>query len=259
MQKFAHNFVWHELLTSDAEAAKAFYRHVIGWNIQDSGMTDRSYAILSAGTRAMGGLMELPAEACAQGAKPCWMGYIWVNEAAEVDSYASETVEAGGTLHRAAEDIPGVGRFALVADPQGAPFVLFKGNPPEDMPPPVAFGTPGHVGWNELLTSDWEAGFAFYSKLFGWAKTMTVDMGSMGKYQTFATEKDMVGGMMTVTGQQSGWLYYFIVDALDAAAARVTEKGGEILGEIHQVPGDSWIVRCRDPQGAYFALTAAKR
>jgi predicted enzyme related to lactoylglutathione lyase len=259
MQKFAHNFVWYELVTTDAEAAKAFYRHVIGWNIHDSGMTDRSYAILSAGTRGVGGLMALPDEALAQGAKPGWLGYIWVDAAEDVDTYTAKTLEAGGRLHRAAEDIPGVGRFALVADPQGAPFVLFNGDPPEETPPPVPFGTPGHVGWNELLTSDWEAGFAFYSKLFGWTKTMTVDMGPMGTYQTFATEKDMVGGMMTIAGQSSGWLYYFIVDAIDAGAARVKEKGGELIGEIHRVPGDSWIVRCRDPQGAYFALTAGKR
>jgi predicted enzyme related to lactoylglutathione lyase len=187
------------------------------------------------------------------------MGYIWVNAAVDVDSYAAETVNAGGRFYRPAEDIPGIGRFAVVADPQGAPFVLFNADPPEETRPPVPPGALGHVGWNELLTGDWEAGFAFYSRLFGWTKTMAVDMGPMGTYQTFATDTDMVGGMMTVPGQRSGWLYYFTVDAIDAAAARVTEYGGELLGEIHRVPGDAWIVRCRDPQGAYFALTAAKR
>ena len=257
MQKFPHNFVWYELLTTDAEAAKAFYRHVMGWNMQDAGMTG-SYSILSVGSRGVGGLMEMPEEAIAAGTKPGWMGYIWVNELDEVDSFAAKTVEAGGTIIRPAEDIPVVGRCAVVADPQGAPFVLFKGFPPEEMPPPIPYGIPGFVGWNGLLTSDAEAAFAFYSKLFGWTKTTPMDLGPRGIYQTFATDKDWVGGMLTEAGTPPCWMYSFVVDAIDAAAERVREKGGELMGEIQHVTS-LWTVRCRDPQGARFSLTAAKR
>src|SRR3546814_12211854 len=69
------------------------------------------------------------------------------------------------------DDIPGVGRFAIVADPQGAVFALFKGSgSPDDMGPPAAPGTPGHAGWHELYTSNWENALSFYSELFGWEK-----------------------------------------------------------------------------------------
>jgi len=55
------------------------------------------------------------------------------------------------------------------------------------------------------------------------------------------------------------WLYYFNVDALDAAVARVTKAGGKIAMEPHQVPTGQWIAQCFDPQGAMFGLLAPKR
>ncbi len=55
------------------------------------------------------------------------------------------------------------------------------------------------------------------------------------------------------------WLHYFTVDAIEAAGARVTGKGGHLLHGPHQVPGGSWIIQCRDPQGAMFALVASRR
>src|SRR5215210_8558123 len=103
-------FVWYELMTTDADAAEAFYRDVIGWTTHDAGMR---YTILSAGEAGVGGIMTLPAEACAAGARPGWIGYIGVDD---VDAYAARVEQAGGAIHKPAEDIPGVGRFAVVAD-----------------------------------------------------------------------------------------------------------------------------------------------
>jgi uncharacterized protein len=80
---------------------------------------------------------------------------------------------------------PNVGRFAVVADPGGAVFLLFKPNT-EQEPKPVAPMTPGHVGWHELYAGDLDREFAFYSRLFGWTKDRAIDMGAMGTYQTFA-------------------------------------------------------------------------
>lgn len=86
-------------------------------------------------------------------------------------------------------------------------------------------------------------------------------MGPMGMYQTFATGGAAVGGMMGKMPEApaSFWLYYFNVEALDAAVARVTLGGGKTLMEPQQVPGGSWIVQCLDPQGALFAMVAEKR
>ena len=122
-------------------------------------------------------------------------------------------------------------------------------------------GTPGHVGWHELHAGDGESAFAFYSGLFGWAKGEAMDMGTMGVYQIFATGGAPCGGMMTKTPQTPApfWLYYFNVDALDAAISRVQDAGGQIIIDPMQVPGGSWIVHGLDPQGAIFAMVGPKR
>ncbi|WP_442783251.1 VOC family protein [Collimonas fungivorans] len=250
-------FVWYDLMTSDAKAAESFYQSVVGWNMQDAGMGDRSYIILSAGTTMVGGLMPIPEDARAMGAKPCWNGYIGVSD---VDAYAARVTAAGGTIRRPPDDIPGVGRFAVAADPHGAAFILFKGNS-DQQPAPVAAGTPGHVGWHELHAGDGEQAFTFYADLFGWTKDEALDMGPLGIYQTFSTGGAAVGGMMTKTADMPAtcWLYYVNVESVDAAIARISHGGGKVLMGPHQVPGGSWIVQGLDPQGAMFALVSAHR
>jgi predicted enzyme related to lactoylglutathione lyase len=254
MSENIRKFVWYDLMTSDTKAAESFYRNVIGWEAKDSGMTDRSYTLFSVEQIPVAGLMPIPEHA--QRAHPGWMGYIGVDD---VDAYAARIQKAGGKIHRAPEDIPGVGRFCVVADPQGAGFMLFKGM--GDAPAQVTAGTPGHIGWHELLASNGEEAFRFYSELFGWTKAEAVDMGAMGIYQIFATSGVPVGGMMTKTPQMPvpAWLYYFNVEAVDAAVERVKKAGGRIVLEPAAVPGGSWIVQAFDPQGAKFAFVGAKR
>lgn len=250
-------FVWYELMTSDTAAATRFYQSVVGWDAKDAGMPGGDYTILSAGGVGIGGLMALPAEASAMGVPPCWTGYVGVDD---VDAYVARVTGAGGKLLREPEDIPGVGRFAVVADPYGAGFILFKGTSAE-VPPAPAPKTPGHMGWNELQAGDGAGAFAFYSGLFDWTKAEAMDMGPQGVYQLFATGGEPVGGMMTKMPEvpQPFWLYYINVAALDVATAKVTEGGGKVLVGPMEVPGGSWIVNCIDPQGAVFALVAPKR
>jgi hypothetical protein len=123
----------------------------------------------------------------------------------------------------------------------------------------VAPGTPGHIGWHELMAGDREGAFKFYSGLFGWTKAEAVESPA-GLYQTFATGGAPVGGMMTKMPDMpwSFWLYYFNVASLDAAVARVTKGSGKILNGPMQVPGGGWIAQCMDPQGAMFAMVGPK-
>jgi uncharacterized protein len=243
-------FVWYDVMTSNTKSAEAFYRSVIGWDAKDSGMTDRSYTMV-------GGLMPIPEDAARAGVRPAWMGYVAVDD---VDIYAKRVKAAGGAVHRGPEDIPGVGRFAVAGDPHGAGFMLFKGMG-DQAPMPAPAGAPGHIGWRELHAGEREGAFAFYSGLFGWTKGEAVDMGPMGVYQTFAIHGTQSGGMMTKTPQTPApfWLYYFNVEAVDRATARAKDGGGEVLNGPMQVPGGSWIVQCRDPQGAMFAMVGPKR
>lgn len=246
-------FVWYEMMAPEVPAALRFYQSVIGWGARDAGLADRGYTVLLAGEAPVGGLMETPEAARADGARPGWLGYVAVGD---VDGFAARFRQAGGTVHREAEDIPGVGRFAVVADPQGAVLVLFRGT--GEAPPTAAANTPGRVGWHELQTTDPAASLAFYSGMFGWTKAETMDMGAMGTYQIFAIDGVGAGGMMT---RQPGvpasfWQYYFIVPAIGAAMARVKDAGGQVINGPHQVPGGSWIVNCLDPHGAIFSLVA---
>ena len=256
MAATANSFVWYELMTSDLTAAETFYKGVVGWATQDAGMPE-PYTMVLAGGRAIGGLMTIPEEARKMGAPPSWVGYIGVPD---VDAAAARVQAAGGALHRAPDDIPGVGRFAVVADPQGAGFMLFKGNMDEAPPAPPP-GTAGTVGWHELHAGDGASAWDFYAGQFGWTKDSAMDMGPMGLYQLFCTGGEAVGGMMTKMPEMpvAAWLYYFNVDAIDAAAQRVTAAGGKVVNGPMEVPGGSWIINAADPQGALFALVAPKR
>jgi predicted enzyme related to lactoylglutathione lyase len=241
-------FVWYELMTSDLDAAGKFYAEVAGWSVRDSGMPGTKYMILNVGETGVGGMMPMP-----PGAHPGWIGYILVDDA---DKAAARLSAAGGAIHRPPSDIPGVGRFAVAADPQGAVFTLFQPSGDMASPPPAPEGTPGHFGWHELHAAEWEAAFAFYAGQFGWTKATAVDTGPMGTYQLFSADDRVIGGMMTKTQQMPvpAWLFYVNVAKIDAATERVRTAGGTVLNGPHEVPGGSWVVQCLDPQGAMFAL-----
>jgi predicted enzyme related to lactoylglutathione lyase len=251
------SFFWYELMTTDLDAAEAFYAKVIGWNRQDFGSPEMRYTVVQVGDRGVGGMMILPDHLRAAGVPPCWGGYIQVEDA---DAEAAAIAAAGGAIHKAPDDIPGVGRFAVVADPQGAVFNILAPTG-EEQPEPPAF-TPGTAGWHELYTSDEKAAFGFYSGRYGWKAVRAMDMGAMGTYRIFGWDGSDRGngGMMThpQPGAPPAWLFYFCVEDIDAAAERVREQGGEVLMGPMEVPDGSWIIQANDPQGARFALVARK-
>lgn len=253
------SFFWYELMTSDPKQAEAFYTRVVGWKAEPfkSHTNMPPYTVLHAGERGVGGIMAMPDEYRKGGGHPAWVGYIYTDD---VDTQAEAISKVGGMIHREPSDIPDVGRFAVVADPQGAVFNLLHPNGPDQ--PPVPAGTPGHVGWHELFTSDWREALDFYAGQFGWGKTREYDMGGeMGIYALFNMGGEEAGGMMNRPPQMpaSAWQFYFNVEGIDAAAKRVTDGGGKVLMGPMEVPGGQWIVQCQDPQGAHFALVAPGR
>jgi predicted enzyme related to lactoylglutathione lyase len=253
-------FAWYELMTTDTAAAAAFYSSVIGWTPKDVGMPGMPYTTFNVGEVGIAGMLVLPEEASAMGQPPSWIGYIHVDNC---DAYAEKVVEAGGKILKPATDVPGMLRFVVVSDPQGAAFVLFTSNPamasPPNRPTPP---TPGTVGWHELYTTDLEAGFSFYSNLLGWEKASDMDMGPMGIYRIYSDgdpAKAMgAGGMMNKDPNIPSpyWGFYFQVDAVGAAIERVKAGGGNIINGPMQVPGNSWIAQGIDPQGAMFSIVS---
>lgn len=253
-------FFWVELMTSDPQGALAFYTDVVGWDTMPFG-EDGGYTLVVGSAGPLGGVMAIPDEAKECGMTPWWGGYI---ASADVDADAARLVAAGGSIQRPAEDIDGVGRFAVMGDPGGATLMLLKGSSPDGMeaPPPMAMG---HVGWHELYSGNFDADMAFYTGQFGWTTGEAMDMGEMGIYQLVSQTggsdfPSMSGGIMPVPKEMPAplWLFYFVVADIDAAAARVIAGGGTILHGPSEVPGGSWIVQLLDPQGAMFALVGAR-
>ncbi|MCO5063076.1 MAG: VOC family protein [Rhizobiaceae bacterium] len=246
-------FIWHELMTSDPAAAKAFYAAVLGWTPEPFPGTGMDYTVVKAGERGVGGIMPIPEAAAANGMPPAWLGYI---RSHDIDADVAALKKAGGNIHRGPQEIgEGVGSFAVVSDPQGAMYMMLEPEGPDQ--PPAAPMTPGHVGWNELLTDNWEEAFDYYSGLYGWTKSRAIDMQDMGVYQLVAVDGTDMGAMMNRPPQiPVSWGFYFIVDGLDAAVKRVTDNGGKITMEPMEVPGGQWVANCTDAQGAHFGMVS---
>ena len=237
-------------MTTDVAAAKTFYVKLLGWNVRDASTREVPYMLFTAAELAVGGLMELPQQARQMGATPRWMGYVGVHDA---ELTAARIRRLGGAV-LVEPTMSNIGRISVVADPQNAIFGLAEG---------LNFGQEqggdilqaGRVGWHELLASDQSKAFAFYRELFGWDKA-DAELGPSETYQLFSAEGQTIGGIFNKRPIEAVpyWLYYFNVDDVDAAAARVKSGGGQVFEGPFEVPGASWIVRCIDPQGAIFAI-----
>ena len=245
-------FVWYELMSTDSEAAKKFYTDVIGWSTAPFEGSPMPYTMWMKGEAAIGGLMDLPDEARQGGIPPHWLGYVAVPD---VDATAARAKELGGRVVHGPADIPDVGRFAILADPQGAMLAAFRGS--QDMAREDSDPEPGDVSWHELSTTNHEGAFDFYSDLFGWEKQQAMAMGEAGFYQMYGLGEKMLGGMYNKTADMPyppNWLYYISIRDLDEAVGKVTKKGGKIIVEPMEVPGGSRIAVGTDPQGAAFGM-----
>jgi predicted enzyme related to lactoylglutathione lyase len=246
-------FGWYELTTSDTKAAGKFYSNVVGWTAREvSGADGNQYTTFNLGDVGIAGMLYITGHTA-------WIGYIAVDD---VDVHIENIIKAGGKLWKPATDVPGMLRFAVMSDPQGAAIVIFTPNPAMPSPERPASPTPGTIGWHELYTTDLESAFGFYNKLFGWTKVSDMDMGPMGIYRIFdeGDHKQMGdGGMMSKAPDipVSSWNFYFNVDSINAAVERVKSGGGKILNGPMQVPGGGWIIQGQDPQGAIFSLASS--
>jgi predicted enzyme related to lactoylglutathione lyase len=200
--------------------------------------------------------MKLPDAATKMGVPPNWMGHVLVED---VDAAAQRAKTLGGKIHKEPEAIPTVGRFAIIADPQGAIISIFKPNAAMTL---HDTSKPGEFCWNELMTSDSAAAFTFYSQIFGWKSIQEMDMGPVGMYRVFGIGDRQLGGMMTLpkgAPMPPMWLFYTETPDLDAALARATKKGAKVMNGPMEVPGGGRIAQLTDPQGAVFALHEAPK
>lgn len=257
------SWVWYELMTPDPDGARAFYEKVVRWNFTAGTPQSNGYGFLTAADGAMvGGVLRLTEDMTSHGARPCWLGYVAVED---VDASIASIEAAGGTVLMPATDIPMAGRVAMVADPGGAPFYIMKPTPPPHDPEArsTAFQAEincGHCGWNELLAADAPREVAFYTAQFGWSLPEPMDMGPIGQYQFIAHDGVTVGAIMPVMPQTPApfWNHYFWVPSIATAKAAIEVGGGQVINGPMQVPGGGWIVQGIDPQGAFFSLVGGE-
>lgn len=264
------DFIWYELMSPDAKASEAFYGPMLGWRF--GGGAD--YREIEASDGGVGGILQLTPEMTKGGARPAWVGYVLVDD---VDRMAASIVEGGGRIYMPARTMEGVGRFAMVADPQGAPFYIMKPTPPPGKPDMESHAfsydrpRPGHCAWNELSSSDPAAALRFYGARFGWVKDGEMDMGPFGAYQFLRHSgrapagsppgHGMLGAVMQLMPgmTQSGWTFYFRVPDIDVAVAHIKGKGGRVLRDPSEIPGGDFSMVGLDPQGAAFALVGGRK
>ena len=245
-------FVWYELLTPDPDAAKRFYSSITGWGIQPF---DKDYTMWTTAGAPFAGLYRLGPEMRQQGVPPNWMPYV---ESSNVDETVRLATSLGGKVTVPASDIPNVGRFAVLKDPQGAAFGVYRTSGPSTS----WNGTPvlGRFSWHELMTTDYRKAFEFYQKLFGWEKTGEMDMGGGNMYFMYGKGQPY-GGIFNRHGDMMSmppfWMVYIYVKDVRKAVETATKNGASVHRPPMEVPGGGTIAILADPQGAAFALHAS--
>jgi hypothetical protein len=225
----------------------AFYTETVGWKTQPF---DGDYTMWVGTQGPLGGVTQLPEQAKKMGAPPYWQANFLVDN---VDATCAKVKDLGGQVY-VVEDVPNVGRLAVIADPQGAVIAIVQPSEPMSAHDVTKHG---EFSWHELYTTDYEAAFKFYSAIAGWEKLGEFDMGPMGKYLLWGRDGKQLGGMMNKPPDMKsppGWLYYVTATDFDAALERAKQKGARVMNGPMDVPGGQRIVQMIDPQGAAFAL-----
>lgn len=243
-------FVWHDLMARDVDAAKAFYAELLGWTYAPFGPGEDGYDVFQAGDNGWGGVMAVPEP----GMPSMWLQYAGVPD---LDAAVGRVGGAGGHVQVPATPIPGVGRFAIVVDTQGAALGLFEAEG-DGGPGRPATIPPGGIEWVELMASDLPGALPFLEAVLGWS-ARDVDMGGQPYTVLSADGVDVAGAMALPPealdrGARSHWVAYVSVVDAGAAIATAGRLGAETLYGPIAVPGVGTVAGFHDPQGAVFAV-----
>jgi predicted enzyme related to lactoylglutathione lyase len=178
------------------------------------------------------------------------MAYVSVDD---VDAAVERAKGMGGREAWPATDIPNVGRFAVISDPQGGHISPWKSlQEDEDEAQPG----PGEFCWEEFLAKDPAEAARFYGELFGW-KTEEMDMGEMGTYTLLKRGDRGVADILKMPAEvkaPSHWLSYVMVEDVDASVRKIEELGGTVCKPGTDIPDIGRFAVATDPAGAVFAV-----
>jgi predicted enzyme related to lactoylglutathione lyase len=248
MSNTTGRFVWHDLMASDVDAAKGFYSELFGWKLRPHGDV---YTYVSLDGVDIGGIIKEPT------VPTHWIGYITVGD---VDQAEKKATEMGATAIVPPCEIPGgVGRFSVLADPQGAFISAIKLTNERAEDPSAAI--PGAFCWDELLTNDFTGSLAFYRGVFGLGGK-EVDVGAaigrrsllVRKRMDSNVESDAGGVMESRTGKTIGWVTYIAVEDVERSHERAERLKAKTIRPPFELPNVGRGSVLMDPQGASFAL-----
>jgi len=239
--KYHHGvFVWRELMSGNVNESKRFYSEVFGWKMEDFPMGDFQYTVIKANDRQIGGMM--PKQPGME--HSAWLAYVSV---ADVDKAASEAKKAGGTVIVEPKEIPNVGRFSILADPQGGVITAFR-DAKEDRVPD---GRPavGEFCWEQLSVAEPSKVKSFYQSVIGWTFEPFGEM-----VVAKAGEKSVASLNQAPPNTPSQWLSFVSVDKLSSARERVKRNGGVVLMDEITVKEVGSFAVCKDNQNAVICL-----
>jgi uncharacterized protein len=237
-------FNWHELVTTDAVAATAFYTSLFGATVVENPMPGGgTYRMLRQGDVMVGGIMAAP-----PGTPSGWLVYVNVDD---VDGTAKRIAALGGKIMVPPTTVPDMLRFACATDPQGAAFGILKGMGPEaDKPLYDGPPRPGTFCWDELNTTDVEGAKRFYSDVFGWESK-----GGDRDYWHWRNAGKEIGGMMPVPSPNvpPHWLAYVAVWDVDETTKKAGALGAKVLMPGMEIPNVGKFSVVQDPTGGLFS------
>ncbi len=242
-------FVWYDLMTDNTDAAFAYYSGLFGWGSEAMDMgPGGTYNILKNGENQFGGLA---AKQMAQ-APNAWTAYIGVDQ---VDSSLAKIQQMGGNVIVPGTDIPNIGRFAVVTDPQGAAFAIWQNQHGDSSAEPKA-KTAGDFEWAELGTTDVEGAKGFYGENFNWKLAHAMDMPDGSQYNMMALGEQPIAGIMPKPDMAPAayWCHYVQVENVDDTLAKSSELGGNTLHGPVTIPGMVQFAILSDPTGAMFGV-----
>jgi|EndMetStandDraft_3_1072993.scaffolds.fasta_scaffold62483_3 uncharacterized protein len=237
-------FVWHDMITNDAAAARTFYGSLFGWTFQPGQGVEPGYTVIKQDGYPIGGIVT----AKDAGTVPQWLSYVAV---ADVDRASAAFSEAGGRVYRSPLDARKNLRVAVVGDAQGAPLGLASRGP--DVP---AGSVPAinRWLWMEYLAVDAAPALDFYSKVIGYTSEISETRAGQS-YHLLKTDRACAGLFTSPWKRETAvWLPYVRVEDAAAAAKRVTELGGTVLLEPKPDIRNGSLAVVLDPSGAPLAL-----
>jgi predicted enzyme related to lactoylglutathione lyase len=182
---------------------------------------------------------------------PHWLHYVGTTD---IEATVQAAKGRGGSVTKEISSIPNGGKYAVLADPQGAAIAVYQSaqDAGKESPPKR-----GEFSWHELATTDWKGALDFYSAVFGWEKMAEHDMGAMGKYVLFGSNGVQRGGIFNKPAEYPGgpaWLGYVRVKDVNETAKKAKGARATLVNGPMEVPGGDWIAQFVDPYGAMFAV-----